>query len=235
MINMISIPSYCIYFPGGGSGNFIASVLIYFLSDRQQMPLFHSTGHSHDSYLYYLEKYTNCHSLNFADDQWSESLTTSVPWLVICPPMRLKTQFFSAGLTNIRIHVRPEDLVDISFNHFYKNYRIGIMGYTTSSILENYHKYLEQGRMPQIRDWRQLSIDDTMQLIRDDAPRLANCLPEEHPDDHVIAFQDICQRPHETLEQLALLTGQRVTDPDLKIYQQYVDLNQQLRDKFWRP
>lgn len=236
MITMISVPSYCIYFPGGGSGNFIASMLIYLLNNRHEKwrPIFHSVGHSHDQYQFYLRNHTNYFQLNPGDAQWIEQLMVTTPWLVLCPPRRLAGHHFTSNPVDIRIQVEPEDLVDISFNHFYKNYRMGLMQYTAPDILATYQQFVAQGVMPQVTDWRNLDVDNTMRLIRAVANIVGTSLTSPLEGDQVIAFQDICQRPKETLERLALLAGHEATVSDLKIYQNYVDLNQQLRDLYWR-
>lgn len=230
-------PSYFIYYHGGAGGNFIANLCIHALSGGSQRPIFDSSGHAHYLYSNYIKQFIPQWP---ADDQQLVTLigASTAPWLVFCPPSNLRDQLTHQCVNdyNLVITTAPEDYLEITFNHYYKNWRQGPMEYSPPEFLAVYTAMKQQGELPEILDWRQLTTEQNMRLLKNfvtaTEDRLSNL---ERPGDVCIAYRDLQDNPPRVLATLEEWLGMRLPHHMEKIYQEYVRLNQRLRANFWRP
>jgi hypothetical protein len=229
-------PSYFIYYYGGAGGNFIASLCIHALSQGQHAPVFDSTGNAHYLYTNHLKQFI---------PQWPQhdaDLINMVgasedPWLVFCPPCHLRDQMTYECVTdyNLVITSTPDDHLEILFNHYYKNWRGGLMAYSPKELLDVYAAMRDHGELPEIKDWRQLDTYQTMRLLKKYLADRAIFADLERPGDPVIAYRDIHDRPEEVLQTLEEWLGIELPHQIDLVYDQYLVLNRQLRSKYWRP
>jgi hypothetical protein len=230
-------PSYFIYYHGGSGGNFIANLAIHTLSGGSQRPIFDSTGHAHDLYSRYIKQFIPQWP---ADDQQLVSLVeaSTAPWLVFCSPHNLRDQLTHQCVNdyNLVITTEPEDYLEITFNHYYKNFRQGRMEYSPPELLNVYTAMKQQGQLPEIGDWRQLTTEQNMRLLKNFVTetdgRIGNL---SRPGDVCVAYRDLQDNPLRVLATLEEWLGQPLPHQTEKIYQEYLLVNQRLRANFWRP
>ena len=229
-------PSYFIYFQGGSGGNFIASLAIHALSRGQHAPVFHSSGHAHYLYTNHIKRFI---------PEWppdADQLVTMVsacrdPWLVFCPPLNLRDQLTHECVTdyNLVITSTPEDQLELAFNHYYKNWRENDMKYTCPKLLDVYSQFREQGLMQEITRWSQLDTYQTMRLLKKYVADAGPLVQLDRPEDLVITYRDIHDRPDQILHTLSQWLGMELPHQIERVYEQYLMLNQSLRSKYWRP
>jgi hypothetical protein len=230
---MVDRSNYFVYFLGGGCGNFIACLCLHTLSQGHIIPQFSPQGHSHMAYIWYLQSLvpewpSDSNQLPLTVDQCAE------PWLVMCPPLDLKTQFDQLrGTTrNLIISIDDSDQLELLFNHYYKNLREGPMEYSTDT-LNLYQQLQNQGLLPPINNWYQLSVEQSWLLLTEQLKSTCFPRPQANPDDLVLAYRDIMDQPAQTLNLLKEYLGQDLHPDAERYYDRYLELNRQLKRDHW--
>jgi hypothetical protein len=197
------------------------------------MPQFSHRGNSHTAYTWYLKSLvpewpSDSNQLPSTVDQCAE------PWLVMCAPLDLKTQFDQLrGTTrNLIISIEESEQLELLFNHYYKNHREGLMEYSTDTV-DVYRGLRDQGLLPQIDNWYQLSVEQSWLLLTEQLKSTRFPRPEAGPGDLVLAYRDIIDQPSLTLNLLREYLGQDLHPKAEHYYDEYLKLNRQLKRDYW--
>ena len=112
------------------------------------------------------------------------------------------------------------------------------MQYTCPDLKQVLAQMQVQELLPEITRWNQLDTYQTMSLLKEYVAFMASGPTWgdlARPEDTVIAYRDIHDRPNTVLQVLEQWLGIELPHQIERVYEQYLMLNQQLRSKYWRP
>ena len=229
---------YVVNYTGGGYGNFIASLLICSISNQSSTVRYSETGNAHDYYHSYIKNNaSNYNEKLYREYHKSEYFTKlkstdpKMPLVLVTPDPNLDYSLIFETDPNFKIIIikaEGSDLLQLEYNHFYKNY----LHQELSPANVYWNDYLSESESnPKIRKGLssliQLSPEERLVLInrrrRYSPPRYE--IPNEYQSHvcYIKAF-DVINNKDEVLKTLHECTGMKITPAIIDSYDNYLSL-----------